>query len=407
MITRSSKNILSPAPNTKGQGWRDPDRDGGRKRKRSGTHNAQNSKARPETSTRMEPCAISTPPAPKVLCRWPENVSQGCYDVPLEDWSPRPTGWLEPTPYDTAPVPGQSSRPVPLRGAEETGHCQDHGSSSTFCPRATKRPRKAARLEKLYFKGPLLGKGGYGSVYAGTRKTDGMPVAIKYVSKAQADEELDIPGQGGSLPLEVALMKQVNMAPQCPYVLRMLEWFDQPTRYVMVLERPEPCQDLVAFCQDHGGLITEGLARQVMVQLLRALDHCRERGVLHRDVKPENMLIQIDSHRVKLFDFGCGDLLKYTAYKDYAGTLEYTPPEWFLQRQYLAGPTTVWSVGITLFTLVCGLLPFTTIRETIKGRVHFSRSVSPECRHLIRWCLSAKPKDRPTLEQIQLHPWLL
>ena len=45
------------------------------------------------------------------------------------------------------------------------------------------------------------------------------------------------PGQGGSLPLEVALMKQVNMAPQCPYVLRMLEWFDQPTRYVMVLER--------------------------------------------------------------------------------------------------------------------------------------------------------------------------
>ena len=139
---RFTYSLLPSAPNTKGQGWRDPDRDGGRKRKRSGTHNAQNSKARPETSTRMEPCAISTPPAPKVLCRWPENVSQGCYDVPLEDWSPRPTGWLEPTPYDTAPVPGQSSRPVPLRGAEETGHCQDHGSSSTFCPRATKRPRK-------------------------------------------------------------------------------------------------------------------------------------------------------------------------------------------------------------------------------------------------------------------------
>ena len=59
------------------------------------------------------------------------------------------------------------------------------------------------------------------------------------------------------------------------------------------------------------------------------------------------------------------------------GTLEYTPPEWFLQRQYLAGPTTVWSVGITLYTLVCGLLPFTTIRETIKGRVHFPRGVSP------------------------------
>lgn len=127
------------------------------------------------------------------------------------------------------------------------------------------------------------------------------------------------PGQEGPLPLEVALMKQVNEAPQCPYIMQLLEWFDQPSRYIMVLERPEPCQDLITFCQDRGGTMSEGVARQVMVQLLRVLNHCRERGVLHQDVNPENLLIQTDSQHVKLFDFGCGDLLKNTAFKDFAG----------------------------------------------------------------------------------------
>uniref|UniRef100_A0A667XZ38 Serine/threonine-protein kinase n=1 Tax=Myripristis murdjan TaxID=586833 RepID=A0A667XZ38_9TELE len=251
--------------------------------------------------------------------------------------------------------------------------------------------------------GPLLGKGGYGSVYAGTRKCDGLPVAIKYVSKARAEDELDM---DGPLPLEVALMKQVTVEPRSPHLLQMLEWFDQPTRYIMVLERPEPCQDLVTFCQDRGGFLSEGLARSITTQLLGALLHCHERGVLHRDVKPENLLIQTDSHCVKLIDFGCGDLLKNTVYKEFAGTLEFTPPEWFSRGQYLAGPATVWSVGVTLFSLVCGFPPFNTIQEISRGRVAFPKGISAECRHLIRWCLRSREEDRPSLEEIQLHKWL-
>ncbi|XP_034144626.1 serine/threonine-protein kinase pim-1-like [Esox lucius] len=326
--------------------------------------------------------------------------------MPSRPWGLGRGGWMEPVGHCPPLNQNQGARPQCLGGQEQTGLSQDHGYLSTSCPKATKRKRKA-RLEKLYVKGTLLGKGGYGSVYAGTRKSDGMPVAIKYVSKAEAEEELDIPGLGGALPVEVALMKQVNMEPQCPNIMQMLEWFDQPSRYIMVLECPEPCQDLSAFCQDRGGTISEDLARKVVVQLLRALNHCKECGVLHRDVKPENLLIQTDSHHIKLFDFGCGDLLKNTAYKDFAGTLEYSPPEWFLQKQYLAGPATVWTVGITLYNMICGFVPFSTIREIIKGRVRFTKGQSPECRHLIRWCLSPKAADRPTLEQIELHPWLL
>lgn len=166
------------------------------------------------------------------------------------------------------------------------------------------------------------------------------------------------------MPLEVALMKQVNVAPPSPYILQMLEWFDQPTRYVMVLERPEPCQDLIAFCHDRGGTMGEETARPVMVQLLRALCHCQERGVLHRDVKPENLLIQTDSYQVKLFDFGCGDLLKNTAYKDFAG-----------QRQQGMHVDKVFGIGPCLFyklmnvALTMGYLPcpWISVRILLSG----------------------------------------
>ncbi|KAI4890684.1 hypothetical protein NFI96_033749 [Prochilodus magdalenae] len=165
-------------------------------------------------------------------------------------------------------------------------------------------------------------------------------VAIKYVSKGSAAEELDIPGQG-SMPLEVALMTLANAGPPCSNILQLYEWFDEPTRYIMILERPDQCQDLFDFREDRGGSLPESLARKVMLQLVNALRHCKSRGIVHRDVKPENLLIQKNTHNIKLIDFGCGTLLNTSAYKKFAGTRQYAPPEWFLEHQYLAEPATV------------------------------------------------------------------
>uniref|UniRef100_A0A8C2ATE2 non-specific serine/threonine protein kinase n=1 Tax=Cyprinus carpio TaxID=7962 RepID=A0A8C2ATE2_CYPCA len=95
--------------------------------------------------------------------------------------------------------------------------------------------------------GPMLGQGGFGSVFAGTRSSDGLPVAIKYVTKDEGHEDME-----GLLPLEVALMTRVSSAPVCPSVLKLLEWFDHPGRYVLILERPDPCQDLHRFCEENG-----------------------------------------------------------------------------------------------------------------------------------------------------------
>ncbi|KAJ8337423.1 hypothetical protein SKAU_G00386430 [Synaphobranchus kaupii] len=173
-----------------------------------------------------------------------------------------------------------------------------------------------AGVNKFYKKGQLLGRGGYGSVYAGTRMSDGLPVALKYARK---DEELQLPGLERPMPKEVGLFQMVNTPSSHPNILKLFDWFDRPASYVMAMERPDPCMDLFTYCQEQGGVLDEDQARSVTRQLLGALQHCHDHGVVHRDVKPGNILIQTDTKEIKLIDFGCGDPLKDTPYTDYAG----------------------------------------------------------------------------------------
>ncbi|XP_067225198.1 serine/threonine-protein kinase pim-2-like [Chanodichthys erythropterus] len=329
-----------------------------------------------------------------------DNNDQEPLPNPNQPLSQELPGYLAPLPSELASSVStdQTDRKRKWQSGIQQAPDDRHPSTSY------KRPAKRSRPE-AYAKGPLLGQGGFGSVYAGTRRSDGLPVAIKYVSKGRTNKRLKVEGKG-LLPLEVALMTWVNSAPACPNVLQLVEWFDCPTDYIMILERPVPCQDLQSFYEENGCL-DESLAKKVLVQLITALKHCERRGVLHRDVKPQNLLISTASHDIKLLDFGCGDLLKDSAYTSFSGTHQYAPPEWFHQHHYHAGPATVWSVGVTLYKILCGFLPFrATWRVTSNSRLHFPRELSTECCQLISWCLSAEVADRPSLDDIERHPWL-
>ncbi|XP_062407371.1 serine/threonine-protein kinase pim-1-like [Sardina pilchardus] len=236
-----------------------------------------------------------------------------------------------------------------------------------------KRQFSSATFASNYSVGELLGSGGFGSVYAGIRKSDGQEVAIKYIHKTKAKKHIIMHG-GRRLPLEVALMTMVSQPSSCVNVLKLLDWFEEPLHYILVLERPSPCSDLLDFIRIFDGRLSEIQARQIMRQVVEALIHCRDCGVFHRDVKSENILVNLIDWTVKLIDFGCGDLYQYSPYYHFAGT--YCPPEYFLNGSYEACHATTWSLGVLLSELVCGDLPFNSKGETILDQPGFTAGLS-------------------------------
>lgn len=105
-------------------------------------------------------------------------------------------------------------------------------------------------------------------------------------------------------------MEMLCKPPLCENVVEMLEWFDLNTAFILVLEQPVPCVSLQEFCNSHNnGRLTEYLAREVLRQVAQAVRHCFSRGVLHEDLRFENILVNPETLEVKLIDFGCGKLL--------------------------------------------------------------------------------------------------
>ncbi|RXN03329.1 serine threonine- kinase pim-2-like protein [Labeo rohita] len=87
----------------------------------------------------------------------------------------------------------------------------------------------------------------------------------------------------------------------------------------MVLEHPSPCKDLWDYTMLQGGFLSEDTARSIMAQATKAAHMCCQRGVFHRDIKMENLLVNLETLEVKLIDFGCGDLLRDSGYKHFCG----------------------------------------------------------------------------------------
>ncbi|XP_068856206.1 serine/threonine-protein kinase pim-1-like, partial [Aphelocoma coerulescens] len=204
--------------------------------------------------------------------------------------------------------------------------------------------------QERYRLGSLLGRGGFGSVFAATRLSNGAPVAIKRVPRNRIGHWGELP-DGTRAPLEIVLLDKVSAG--FPGIVQLHEWLELPNNVLMVLERPERCQDLLHFIRARGFLCEE-VARHLFRQVLEAVRHCTSCGVLHRDIKPENILVDLATGQAKLIDFGCGTYLQAAAYTSFAGTPSYSPPEWTQFGWYYGEAATVWSLGIVLHQMVCG-----------------------------------------------------
>jgi len=247
----------------------------------------------------------------------------------------------------------------------------------------------------------VIGVGGGGMVYSGRRIQDKLPVAIKRVMREKVKRWETV--QGYQVPQEIALMLRCYGHPG---IIKLVDWYECLDSFILIMERPERAVDLFDYIREIGR-VPEKEAAIIFKQILEAAIHIQNCGVVHRDIKDENIIINRDTMEAKLIDFGCGTLLKDGPYRDFSGTPEFYPPEWFVDREYYARTACVWSLGVLLFDMTQGEIPFKQKEKIVENKPTYKQSISDHCQNLIRWCMNSNQNSRPSLEQIQCHMWVM
>ena len=263
-----------------------------------------------------------------------------------------------------------------------------------------KRPVIRRSFEEAYRVGEVLGKGGFGTVYAGLRVPDARPVAIKHVARNKVTEWASL--QGRRVPLELKLLHSVQTVSG---VIRLLDFYERKDSFIYVMERPSNVRDMFDFITEKGAL-DEEVARSFFRQVTTTILACHGKGVAHLDIKDENLLVDMKTGKVSLIDFGSGAVLKEEPYTAFDGTRVYSPPEWVGEGWYRAEEATVWSLGVLLYDMLQGDIPFERDEEILRADVQWRRPISAESQELILACLRREPGARPSLAEVLEHPWL-
>ncbi|KAH9499423.1 Serine/threonine-protein kinase sik2 [Bulinus truncatus] len=160
------------------------------------------------------------------------------------------------------------------------------------------------------------------------------------------------------------------------------------------------------------GRMSEPEARKKFWQILSAVEYCHNHRIVHRDLKAENLLLDANMN-IKIADFGFGNFFESNELlATWCGSPPYAAPEVYEGKKYLGPQIDIWSLGVVLYVLVCGALPFDgpnlqVLRDRVlSGRFRIPYFMSSECEHLIRRMLVLEPNKRYSIVQIRGHRWM-
>ncbi|KAL3830252.1 hypothetical protein ACJIZ3_019054 [Penstemon smallii] len=262
---------------------------------------------------------------------------------------------------------------------------------------------KGSILMQRYELGKLLGQGTFAKVYHARNLETGISVAIKIIDK----EKILKVGMIEQIKREISVMKLVRH----PNIVQLYEVMATKTMIYFVLEYMKGGE---LFNKLAKGKLKEDAARKYFQQLVSGVEFCHSRGVYHRDLKLENILLD-ENGNLKISDFGLSafaeskrqDGLLHTT----CGTPAYVAPEVINRRGYDGCKADIWSCGVILFVLLSGYLPFhdSNLMEMYRkiGKAEFKcpHWVSPDARRLISKILDPNPNTRISISKIMENSW--
>ncbi|XP_029531451.1 MAP/microtubule affinity-regulating kinase 3-like isoform X14 [Oncorhynchus nerka] len=246
-----------------------------------------------------------------------------------------------------------------------------------------------------------IGKGNFAKVKLARHILTGREVAIKIIDKTQLN-----PNSLQKLFREVRIMKILNH----PNIVKLFEVIETERTLYLVMEYASG-GEVFDYLVAHGRM-KEKEARAKFRQIVSAVQYCHQKHIVHRDLKAENLLLDADMN-IKIADFGFSNEFTMGNKLDtFCGSPPYAAPELFQGKKYDGPEVDVWSLGVILYTLVSGSLPFDgqnlkELRERVlRGKYRIPFYMSTDCENLLKRFLVLNPAKRGTLEQIMKDRWI-
>uniref|UniRef100_A0A3B3QXC8 MAP/microtubule affinity-regulating kinase 3 n=1 Tax=Paramormyrops kingsleyae TaxID=1676925 RepID=A0A3B3QXC8_9TELE len=246
-----------------------------------------------------------------------------------------------------------------------------------------------------------IGKGNFAKVKLARHVLTGKEVAVKIIDKTQLNSS-----SLQKLFREVRIMKMLNH----PNIVKLFEVIETEKTLYLVMEYASG-GEVFDYLVAHGRM-KEKEARAKFRQIVSAVQYCHQKCIVHRDLKAENLLLDSDMN-IKIADFGFSNEFTLGNKLDtFCGSPPYAAPELFQGKKYDGPEVDVWSLGVILYTLVSGSLPFDgqnlkELRERVlRGKYRIPFYMSTDCENLLKKFLILNPTKRGSLEQIMKDRWM-
>jgi serine/threonine protein kinase len=245
-----------------------------------------------------------------------------------------------------------------------------------------------------YSIGDFIASGAYGKVKRATHNDTGVEVAVKIINK-----KLMNPEEQSRAQREIEILKRLDH----PNIIRFLEMVDTTDRLYLFMEFMEGGHTLMNYMNKQ---LSESEARSIFRQIAAAINYCHSTQVVHRDIKPTNILMS--TGRVKLIDFGLSAVSESGKLQGtFCGSPAFAPPEIIQGTKYSGSAADIWSLGVLLYSMLANKLPFDCLGKLLNCNWVIPENISDECRDLLQRMLVYDPASRASIREIVTHPWLV